>query len=140
MASVGTTDRLQRSADDIFTTAKPPESFTVLPHRTRLIFMPHSRSASENGPETGRAEIVQDIERMMQRDPARRGLLSSKHASSTWMTGQLAPAGENLARGSGGVAIVTGFYIPHGTPPAAETDGPRERSCWQISCRSWGDG
>jgi hypothetical protein len=25
---------------------------------------------------------------------------------------------------SGGVGLITGFYVPQGTPPAAETDGP----------------
>lgn len=30
------------------------------------------------------------------------------------------------------VAIVTGFYLPHGTPPGAETDGPI--GCVQLAC------
>lgn len=69
-------------------------------------------------------KILQEMERMIQRDPARRGLLSSQHAKSSWMTGQLAPAGKSLAEGAGNVAIVTGFFIPRGNPPGAETDGP----------------
>lgn len=38
--------------------------------------------------------------------------------------GLLGAASALAALGGGGIGIITGFYVPHGTPPAAETDGP----------------
>jgi hypothetical protein len=38
--------------------------------------------------------------------------------------GLMGAAAALAAMGGGGVGVITGFYVPRGTPPAAETDGP----------------
>src|ERR1700744_3259802 len=55
--------------------------------------------------------------------------------------GGLWHAASSLAAASS-VGIITGFYVPLGTPPAAETDGPvgaamlaRALCCIGVSCR-----
>ena len=70
------------------------------------------------------AELITKIEALIRRDPARRGLISSEAVFGPLCLGHLRAAATHLAGHARGVAIVTGFYIPKGTPPAAETDGP----------------
>ncbi len=84
--------------------------------------------------------ILDDFERLIHRDPARRGLISTecsppKQAEQTARlgAGQLAAAACELAAKARRVAIVTGFFIPHSQPPAAETDGP-PGSLFLASC------
>lgn len=62
-----------------------------------------------------------DLERVIRRDPAGRGLLSGQGADDL-CRGHLGAAAESLATASA-VGIVTGFYVRDATPPAAETDG-----------------
>ncbi len=62
------------------------------------------------------------LEGTIRRDPARRGLLGS-HAESLCRD-HLSAAADHLARFGRRVWILTGFYVPGGNPPAAETDGP----------------
>jgi len=62
-----------------------------------------------------------DLERLIRRDPARRGLLASDQADQ-FCRGHLAGAARSLMDARG-VGIVTGFYVPDADPPAAETDG-----------------
>lgn len=76
------------------------------------------------------AALLNEFERFIHRDPARRGLCATD-ADETEQApvprlgaGQLAAAAMDLARHARKVAIVTGFFIPHAQPPAAETDGP----------------
>lgn len=84
------------------------------------------------GPEISseQAELLEEFERFIHRDPARRGLCASEFsdnqqtASTRLGAGQLAAASAELARSARRVAIVTGFFIPHAHPPCAETDGP----------------
>jgi hypothetical protein len=59
---------------------------------------------------------------MIRRDPAGRGLLIPP--VPPWCRGSLLAAADSLIESGRGVAICTGFFIPRGTPPAAETDGP----------------
>lgn len=61
---------------------------------------------------------------IIRRDPAGRGLISSEAARGPLCPGHLEMAAADLAANGVAAAIVTGFYIPHATPPAAETDGP----------------
>ncbi|TXT35276.1 MAG: Uncharacterized protein FD138_1422 [Planctomycetota bacterium] len=74
--------------------------------------------------------LLDEFERFIHRDPARRGLCASEldddpSASPQRLgAGQLAAAAANLAQSADRVAIVTGFFIPHAQPPCAETDGP----------------
>jgi hypothetical protein len=76
------------------------------------------------------SRLLDEFERFIQRDPARRGLCGSEidEVESTFQkrlaAGQLAAASLDLAQRGRKVAIVTGFFIPHAQPPSAETDGP----------------
>ncbi len=76
------------------------------------------------------AVLLNEFERFIHRDPARRGLCAAEvdeteqAAVPRLGAGQLAAAALNLARHARKVAIVTGFFIPHAQPSAAETDGP----------------
>lgn len=62
-----------------------------------------------------------DLERLIRRDPAGRGLLSSDR-SDELCRGHLHGAAQSLASASR-VGIATGFYVADADPPAAETDG-----------------
>lgn len=76
------------------------------------------------------AVFLDEFERFIHRDPARRGLCASeldadgRATTSRLGAGQLAAAATDLAQNARQVAIVTGFFIPHAQPPCAETDGP----------------
>jgi hypothetical protein len=70
------------------------------------------------------SELIAHIESLIRRDPARRGLISSEAEFGPLCPGHLSAAATHLAGHAKGVAIVTGFFIPKGEPPAAETDGP----------------
>ncbi|MBS0265596.1 MAG: DUF4392 domain-containing protein [Planctomycetes bacterium] len=69
-------------------------------------------------------EWISEFERAIRRDPARRGLIGSEEVFGPVCPGELAQAAMHLEAHARSVAIVTGFYIPAGDPPAAETDGP----------------
>lgn len=69
-------------------------------------------------------EIVDQMELLIRRDPAQRGLISSEEKWGPLCPGHLFAAASHMAEHAKCVAIVTGFFIPKGTPPAAETDGP----------------
>jgi len=78
---------------------------------------------------SGRSHVIQiahldEIERLIRRDPARRGLVASEESRGALCPGHLAGAAADLAANGRRVLIVTGFFIPSATPPAAETDGP----------------
>ena len=70
------------------------------------------------------SERIGRLEERVRRDPAGRGLISSEATRGVLCEGHLAAAAADLASKSGPVAILTGFFIPHGEPAAAETDGP----------------
>lgn len=59
------------------------------------------------------------LEQLMWRDPAARGVSGYRFRDRPLAAGQLQAAAESLAQGSGTVAIATGFWIP----PAATSDG-----------------
>ncbi len=65
-----------------------------------------------------------EMERLIRRDPARRGLIASEESRGPLCPGHLAGAATELAAHARRVVIVTGFFIPSATPPSAETDGP----------------
>lgn len=67
---------------------------------------------------------IAELERLIRRDPARRGLISAEETLPPLCPGHLAGAAEALRTTTGPIWIVTGFYIPAASPPAAETDGP----------------
>lgn len=70
------------------------------------------------------ADLISHFDTLIRRDPARRGLISSEEQFGPLCPGHLQAAATHLAGHGSCVAIVTGFYIPRGEPPAAETDGP----------------
>jgi hypothetical protein len=68
--------------------------------------------------------LISEFETCIRRDPAQRGLIASEPLFGPLCPGHLGAAAAHLARFGRRVAIVTGFFIPGGAPPAAETDGP----------------
>ncbi len=69
-------------------------------------------------------DLISQFDACIRRDPARRGLTGGDALYGPLCPGHLAAAARDLATDGRRVAIVTGFYIPGGEPPAAETDGP----------------
>jgi hypothetical protein len=69
-------------------------------------------------------DLIHEFDACIRRDPAQRGLIASEPLYGPLCPGHLEAAANHLARFGKRVAIVTGFYIPAGDPPAAETDGP----------------
>jgi hypothetical protein len=71
-------------------------------------------------------ELEAELDAIVRRDPAGRGLASYRGASAPRGLGYgaLRGAAEDLAQRGERVAIVTGFCIVDAIPPAAETDGP----------------
>lgn len=67
---------------------------------------------------------IEQFERLIRRDPARRGLIAGDEEFGPLCAGHLAEAATHLAERAVHVGLVTGFFVPHGEPPAAETDGP----------------
>lgn len=68
--------------------------------------------------------LLIEFERLIRRDPARRGLIATEEQRGPLCPGHLGQAATHLAENGKRAIIVTGFYIPSATPPAAETDGP----------------
>jgi hypothetical protein len=69
-------------------------------------------------------DLISEFETCIRRDPAQRGLIASEPLFGPLCPAHLGDAATHLARFGRRVAIVTGFFIPGGAPPAAETDGP----------------
>ncbi|MDX1967650.1 MAG: DUF4392 domain-containing protein [Planctomycetaceae bacterium] len=69
-----------------------------------------------------REALMSALERTIRRDPARRGLLGND--AESLCPGHLSAAADHLGRFGRQVWILTGFFVPTGNPPAAETDGP----------------
>jgi hypothetical protein len=70
------------------------------------------------------SDLVRQFDACIRRDPAQRGLIASEPQFGPLCPGHLEAAADHLARFGKRTAIVTGFFIPAGNPPAAETDGP----------------
>jgi len=66
---------------------------------------------------------IKRIDNVIRRDPARRGIIASEAEYGPLCAGHLGEAARELAQSARFVGIVTGFYVPHGELPAAETDG-----------------
>ena len=65
-----------------------------------------------------------ELEKIVHRDPAGRGLASFRTHGASLDAGQLRAAAVHLAQHATSVGIVTGFCIADGSRVAAETDGP----------------
>jgi len=68
--------------------------------------------------------LIDQIEALVRRDPAGRGLISTEPQLGPLCSGHLAQAADSLASTARSVAIVTGFFVPDADLPSAETDGP----------------
>ncbi|HEV8069994.1 MAG TPA: glutamate cyclase domain-containing protein [Planctomycetaceae bacterium] len=68
--------------------------------------------------------LIDQIEALVRRDPAGRGLISSESRLGPLCSGHLAQAAQSLASTARSVVIVTGFFVPDADLPSAETDGP----------------
>jgi hypothetical protein len=68
--------------------------------------------------------LIDQIEALVRRDPARRGLISTEAQLGPLCPKHLAQAAESLGTTGRSVAIVTGFFVPDADFPCAETDGP----------------
>lgn len=68
--------------------------------------------------------LISQFDAFVRRDPAQRGLIGSEPQFGPLCHGHLAGAAGDLASRGKQAVLVTGFYIPRGDPPAAETDGP----------------
>jgi hypothetical protein len=84
-------------------------------------------------------DTLERLEQIIHRDPARRGLCGAQ--SQPLCPGDLAAAVRRLGPRNV-VALVTGFYIPHGQPPAVETDGISgslflARALHELGCEVW---
>jgi len=73
---------------------------------------------------TSPADTIDELDSLIRRDPARRGLISTEAQFGPLCAGHLAAAAADLHARGRRVALVTGFYVPHAQPPSAETDGP----------------
>jgi hypothetical protein len=65
-----------------------------------------------------------ELEQIVHRDPAARGLASFRRNRAALDAGQLRAAAVHLSQHAAAVGIVTGFCIADGPRVAAETDGP----------------
>ena len=69
-------------------------------------------------------DLIDRVDSLIRSDPARRGLIASEPFFGPLCAGHLMAAATHLAENAEHVGLVTGFYVPGGDPPAAETDGP----------------
>ena len=69
-------------------------------------------------------ELIREFDRLIRRDPGKRGLIDSEARFGPLCTDHLLHAALDLVQSGTHVAITTGFYIPAAEIPSAETDGP----------------
>lgn len=70
------------------------------------------------------AEIIREFDRLIRRDPGKRGLIDSEVRLGPLCHDHLLQSAHALKQDSSQVVIATGFYVPSAEIPAAETDGP----------------
>src|SRR5262249_26644789 len=84
------------------------------------------------------SDILDRLRDIIQADVGNRGLRTDPAENLvTACPDDFRAACQSLAQGSA-VAIVTGFYIPTATPPAAETDGPLGALFLARACSEYG--
>lgn len=74
-------------------------------------------------------DCVEAMERLIRRDPARRGLIASEPLWGRLCPNHLLAAARSLVQRPRQAALVTGFFVPAGDPASAETDGPLGAAC-----------
>ncbi len=70
------------------------------------------------------SQLGLEIERLLRRDPARRGVARQVHEQGALTSGQLEAAARSLAEQGRSVGMVTGFCVASTEGYVAETDGP----------------
>ncbi len=70
------------------------------------------------------SRTIAQLENLIRRDPAQRGLIGTEREFGPLCPGHLAAAATDLVQHGRSVAVVTGVYSPRGQPPAAEPEGP----------------
>ncbi len=68
--------------------------------------------------------LIHEFDACIRRDPAQRGLIATEPLFGPLCPNHLFAAADHLSQFGQRTAIVTGFFIPAGDPPSAETDGP----------------
>ncbi|MBX3448983.1 MAG: DUF4392 domain-containing protein [Planctomycetaceae bacterium] len=69
-------------------------------------------------------DLIEQMESLIRRDPAARGLLADSTGGDGLARGALLGAARSLSERPGHVVLITGFFIPSAEPANAETDGP----------------
>jgi D-glutamate cyclase len=82
--------------------------------------------------------VIREIDALIRRDPAARGLCGGDPSSAVLLPNQLEPAALDLLARGRHVGIVTGFFVPEAQPPAAETDGPPGAVVLAVALQSIG--
>lgn len=70
------------------------------------------------------ADIICEFDRLIRRDPGKRGLIDSEAHFGPLCPHHLLNSANALTKDTSEVVITTGFYVPTAEIPAAETDGP----------------
>ena len=102
---------------------KPPVARSTAAVQTFCVATDPARSRRHA---TSSSSLLDQIEALVRRDPASRGLISTESQLGPLCPGHLAGGGKSC-HNRAGVAIVTGFFVPDADVPAAETDGPPGR-------------
>lgn len=69
-------------------------------------------------------DTIREFDRLIRRDPGKRGLISSEAEFGPLCHDHLLNAASDLFQNATQVVITTGFYVPSAVIPSAETDGP----------------
>ncbi|MCA9019303.1 MAG: DUF4392 domain-containing protein, partial [Planctomycetaceae bacterium] len=73
---------------------------------------------------TSQTDMIREFDRLIRRDPGKRGLIDSESQFGPLCQDHLLQAAQAIQTGASQVVIITGFYVPGAPVPAAETDGP----------------
>ncbi|MAX36088.1 glutamate cyclase domain-containing protein [Gimesia sp.] len=73
---------------------------------------------------TSQTDMIREFDRLIRRDPGKRGLIDSESRFGPLCQDHLLQAAMSFEIGATQVVIITGFFVPHTSFPAAETDGP----------------
>ncbi|QDU08871.1 glutamate cyclase domain-containing protein [Gimesia aquarii] len=69
-------------------------------------------------------DTIREFDRLIRRDPGKRGLISSESEFGPLCRDHLLNSANHLFQNASQVVITTGFYVPSAVIPSAETDGP----------------
>lgn len=73
---------------------------------------------------TSQTDMIREFDRLIRRDPGKRGLIDSESRFGPLCQDHLLQAAQAIGASASQVVIITGFYVPGAPVPAAETDGP----------------